>query len=115
MTEIKATAGTTVTVPAGGGVTIRVRGPAVVRVGPPGPPLAGNGATMPGLAEAVSLLAARLHGVPGVGLSGDVPAGSVTAALTILAHALLRSLDLRDDGAALLRGLGEAAAGEPPP
>ncbi len=69
-------------------------------------------ATMPALAEAVSLLSARIHGVGDFGLSGDVPPGSVMAALTILARAFLGGLGLRDDGAALLRDLGEAAVRE---
>ena len=66
---------------------------------------------MAGLAEAIALITARRHGI-GTGLSGDVPAPAVAAALTILAAAFLGGLDLQDQGAGLLQDLGLAAASE---
>jgi hypothetical protein len=118
MTEIRATAGTTVSVAAGDTVTLKVRGPATVRVeddGPTAPPAAPNAAgpasaTMAGLAEAVALVAARVHGMPDPGLSGDVPAPAVAGALAVLARAFLQSLDLRDGGTRILQDLGAVAA-----
>jgi hypothetical protein len=67
---------------------------------------------LPGLAEAVSLLAARVHGVDALPLSGDVPAHAVTGALAVLATALLSSLLPNDRGAALLTDLDVWAAQE---
>ena len=108
MTKIKIEPGDT--------VTIKVRGPAVVRVSQPGPVApsvadhAGEQqATMAGLAEAVSLLTARVHGMASPGLSGEVPPGTVAAALVSLGGTFLAHLLPADQGAALLRDLGLAA------
>jgi hypothetical protein len=68
-------------------------------------------ATMPGLAEAIGLLAARVHGIDSPGLSGDVPAPSVAAALVIIAAATLGQF-LPDRGTRLLADLGVIAARE---
>ena len=97
-------------------VTITVHGPAVIHVRPSGPPgasetapAAGSRPALPGLAEAVSLITARVHGMPGPGLSEDVSPAAVAAALTILATAFLDHLLPLDRRSALLTDLGLAA------
>jgi hypothetical protein len=79
----------------------------------PAPPAAPQGerATMAGLAEAVSLLTARVHGID-LGLSGDVPHSAVTASLAVLAAAFLGHLLPADRAAALLTDLGIIAVKE---
>lgn len=72
-------------------------------------------ATMPGLAEAIALIAARHHGIPSPGLSGDVPPGAVAGALTIFAAALLANLLPADQASGLLTDLGAAVVRESKP
>lgn len=79
---------------------------------PPPPDPVPATATAAGLAEAISLLAARIHGVKDFPLSGDVDATAVTGALALLATALLRQLLPRDRATAFLTDLGTAAANE---
>ena len=72
-------------------------------------------ATIAGLSEAISLVTAEHEGITSPGLSGDVPPGAVTAALTVFTAALLRNLLPADRAAALLIDLGIAAAAERKP
>lgn len=80
-------------------------------VGAPAPPPPA-GATWAALAEAVALVAARYQDIPSPGLSGDIDANAVAAALAILAAAFLGKLLPADRAASLLTDLGLAAARE---
>lgn len=65
--------------------------------------------TWPALSEAVAIISAQIHGISGVGLSGDVPAGDVVTALAALAAALLTVHYPDDHGARFLRDTGASA------
>jgi hypothetical protein len=67
---------------------------------------------MAGLAEAVSLLAAKVQGITTPGLSDEVPHSAVAAALVVLSAAFLAELLPSDQGARLLNDLGIAAASD---
>ena len=82
---------------------------------PPPAPAEQSRATIAGLSEAISLVTAEHEGIASPGLSGDVPPGAVTAALTVFTAALLRNLLPADRAAALLIDLGIAAAAERKP
>jgi DNA-binding transcriptional LysR family regulator len=77
----------------------------------PPPP---TGATWAALAEAIALVAARHQDIPSPGLSGDIDANAVAAALAILAAAFLGKLLPADRAASLLTDLGLAAARQNP-
>lgn len=81
--------------------------PACQDAGTPGQPEA----TFAALAEAVGLLTARLGGMRGHAMSGDVPPGAVAAAMCVLTAACLRSI-FPDHGAGLLADIGLEAARE---
>jgi hypothetical protein len=96
-------------------VTIKVLGSAVVRIESAGRQpdhAAEGGATMAGLAEAIGLLTARVHGMTSPGLSRNVAPSAVAAALALLGAAFISHLLPADRGAGLLRDFGAAAAGE---
>ena len=76
---------------------------------PPAPDPQPAGATKAGLAEAVALLTARANGLR-IPLSDEVPAAAVAGTLVILAAAFLGEFLPPDRAAALLEGLGLAAA-----
>ena len=73
-------------------------------------PLPPTGATWAALAEAIALVAARHQDIPSPGLSGDIDANAVAAALALLAAAFLGKLLPADRAASLLADLGLVAA-----
>jgi hypothetical protein len=104
MTEVRVKAGSSVT----------IKGPAVIRIeevrSAPVPEASDAVmATPAGLGEAIALLTARRNGIT-IGLSGDVPPGSVTAGLAILAVNFLAHLIPADRATELLADIALAIA-----
>jgi hypothetical protein len=104
---------TKVHIPAGSSIVVKIDGPATVTIKRTDavelPAEAASTATTAGISEAIALVTGRRNGIP-LGLSGDVPPGSVAAGLTTLAAAFLTHLLPDARATALLSDIAIAVA-----